>query len=302
MVGLDVAGRPPLARERRVSVHGPTVSASRTTSSPLRVIHVVSTTMLARRYRWPAGTSTDAGPTRRPAPRSSSAPKTDGESRSGRQSHSTLPPGATSPAASPSERKARSPIGGNWPATSGAVASRGSRSPPARAIGHGDDACGGAGWSGPRRGHRATASEVATRSSTAGGWRSARTTCMTALISARCVNACGKFPRCLPSPDRSPRRRAAGAPHREQLLAELARALELTDLDQRGHEPERADGERSLLTGQAVVRFVSPIAQHEPVDGELLRDRIRRPYAGSVGGRNRTSGSNRREASSAVVS
>ena len=47
VVGLDVAGRAPLAGERRVSVHGPTLSASRTTSRPLRVIHVVSRTMLA---------------------------------------------------------------------------------------------------------------------------------------------------------------------------------------------------------------------------------------------------------------
>src|SRR4051794_41261744 len=85
--------------------------------SPELVIHVVSATIEARTSRCPAGSVIPDGPTRkRPAPRSSSVPKTLGESRLGRQSHSTLPVGATSAATSPSERNARTAIGGEKPA------------------------------------------------------------------------------------------------------------------------------------------------------------------------------------------
>src|SRR5262245_22396508 len=82
-------------------------------SRPVAVIQVVSTTMLARRYRWPAGTVDPGGATRkRPAPRSSSVPNPLGESMAGRHSHSTFPVGAMRAATSPSDRNARSPIGG----------------------------------------------------------------------------------------------------------------------------------------------------------------------------------------------
>jgi len=71
------------------------------------VPQLVSTTIVPGTYRRDAGTSTSAGPMRKPpASRSSMAPKTLGESNRGRQSHSTLPPGATSAVVSQSERKA----------------------------------------------------------------------------------------------------------------------------------------------------------------------------------------------------
>ena len=176
VVGLDVAGRPPLARgAARLGprAHGERVANDEQPAPrhPRRLHdHAREEVPLAGRHEH------RRGPTRkRPAPRSSSAPKTVGESRSGRQSHSTLPSGATSAATSPSERKARSPIGGNWPATSGAGASRGSRSPPAR-VRSGTATTLVAGPDGADRGAviERPASEVATRSSTAGAWRGAR--------------------------------------------------------------------------------------------------------------------------------
>src|SRR5256886_14900373 len=39
---------------------------------------------------------------------------------------------------------------------------------------------------------------------------------------------------------------------RQQLFAQLACAVQLVDLAQRGHQPERADGERALLSMQPV--------------------------------------------------
>jgi hypothetical protein len=48
-----------------------------------------------------------------PASRSRIAPNTLGESKRGRQSHSTLPPGATRAQVAQSERKPYSAIGGN---------------------------------------------------------------------------------------------------------------------------------------------------------------------------------------------
>ena len=63
---------------------------------------------------------------------------------------------------------------------------------------------------------------------------------------------------------------------REQLLAEVVRARELADLDERRDEPERADRERSLGAAQAVVGLGRPVAEHEPVDRELVRDREHR--------------------------
>ena len=59
----------------------------------------------------------------------------------------------------------------------------------------------------------------------------------------------------------------------EQLLAEVTAALDLADLDQRGHEPERADREGALLAGEAVVGLLDAVAQDEPVLGQLVGDR-----------------------------
>src|SRR5258708_1139696 len=41
----------------------------------------------------------------------------------------------------------------------------------------------------------------------------------------------------------------------KELLAHLTRAIQLADLAQRGHHPERADGERALLPRKTVVSF-----------------------------------------------
>ena len=73
---------------------------------PLGVPQLVSRTIVPGRYRRAAGTSRSYGPRRKsPASRSSMAPNTLGESIRGRQSHSTLPLGATSATVSQSDRK-----------------------------------------------------------------------------------------------------------------------------------------------------------------------------------------------------
>ena len=59
----------------------------------------------------------------------------------------------------------------------------------------------------------------------------------------------------------------------EQPLHQVAGALLLADDRERGHEPERADEERPLLAGQAVVGLVGAVAQDEPVLGQLVVDR-----------------------------
>jgi hypothetical protein len=80
-------------------------STSRTMIQPVGVPQLVSSTIVPGRYRLAAGTSTPAGPSRKPpASRSRIAPKTLGESIRGTQSHSTLPLGATSAVHSVSER------------------------------------------------------------------------------------------------------------------------------------------------------------------------------------------------------
>src|SRR3954447_21866649 len=61
---------------------------------------------------------------------------------------------------------------------------------------------------------------------------------------------------------------------REQALAHRPRPRALADLGQRAHEPERADDARALLTDEAVVGLRHPVAQDEPVLGELLVDRV----------------------------
>ena len=75
-----------------------------------------------------------------------------------------------------------------------------------------------------------------------------------ASMSARCVNACGKFPRCCPVLHVDLLGVEVQRPgEREQLLEQGAGAVDLTDDGQRGHQPERADGEGTLLAGKAVV-------------------------------------------------
>ena len=104
--------------------------------------------------------------------------------------------------------------------------------------------------------------------------RSARMIRAAASISARCENACGKLPRCraglgVELLGVEPERR--GDP--QQPLHQVARPLLLADDRQRGDEPERADEERPLLAGQAVVGLVGAVAQDEPVLGQLVGDR-----------------------------
>ena len=79
---------------------------SRTINHPVAVPQLVSRTMVPGKYRRAAGTVTSVGPSRNPpAWRSSSAPKTLGESTRGKHNHSTLPLGATSAIDSQSEMK-----------------------------------------------------------------------------------------------------------------------------------------------------------------------------------------------------
>src|SRR3954470_3360771 len=83
-------------------------------TQPVGVPQLVSRIIVPGRYRRAAGTSTSAGPNRKPpASRSRIAPKTLGESRRGRPSHSTFPDGAMSAGTPQSDRNAYSRIGGN---------------------------------------------------------------------------------------------------------------------------------------------------------------------------------------------
>ena len=69
---------------------------SLTTSQPVGVCHVVSSTIVPGTYRRWSGTWVLNGPSRKlPAFRSKSAPNTLGESGRGRLSHSIEPSGAT---------------------------------------------------------------------------------------------------------------------------------------------------------------------------------------------------------------
>ena len=96
-------------------------------------------------------------------------------------------------------------------------------------------------------------------------------TCMTALISARWVNACGKLPRWRPvcASSSSAYRPSGEACASSRSHSSRAR-VGLADLGQRRDEPERADQERALLAAQPVVGLVDPVAEDEPV---LLRAR-----------------------------
>src|ERR1700704_2158029 len=86
---------------------------SRTISQPVFVPQLVSSTLVPGRYRRAVGTLVSAGPSRKPpAPRSSNAPNTLGESERGRHNHSMLPAGSTSAVDSQSDRNPYSAIGG----------------------------------------------------------------------------------------------------------------------------------------------------------------------------------------------
>ena len=93
---------------------GPMISASRTTTQPAGVFHVVVRTLVPGSYHRDDGTWIPNGPSRNvPAARSSRLPKTLGESNRGTHSQSTPPSGATRAPVWQSDRKAYSEIGVN---------------------------------------------------------------------------------------------------------------------------------------------------------------------------------------------
>src|SRR3954454_1356681 len=93
---------------------GPITSASRTTIQPLGVRQVVTRTFVPGSYGRATGWLMPNGPRRNePAARSSSEPKTLGESNWGTQSQSIAPSGATKAPVWQFERNAYSAIGGN---------------------------------------------------------------------------------------------------------------------------------------------------------------------------------------------
>ena len=63
---------------------------------------------------------------------------------------------------------------------------------------------------------------------------------------------------------------------RQEALAEASSASQLTDLDQGRHQPERADGERTLFAVQAVIGLVGAVAEDQSVLGQLVRNRHHR--------------------------
>ena len=82
-------------------------SASRTTSQPVGVCHVVLSTFVPGSYVRASGTLIPNGPSRNaPAPRSSRLPNTLGESNRGTHSQSIAPSGATSAPVWQSDRNA----------------------------------------------------------------------------------------------------------------------------------------------------------------------------------------------------
>ncbi len=60
----------------------------------------------------------------------------------------------------------------------------------------------------------------------------------------------------------------------QQPLHQVARPLQLADDRERRDQPERADQERALLAGQAVVGLVGAVAQDEAVLGQVVGDRV----------------------------
>ena len=126
-----------------------------------------------------------------------------------------------------------------------------------------------------------------------------------ASISARWENACGKLPRWRPvSTSNSSAYSPSGEAMRSSRSMQVAGPLLLADDRQRRDEPERADEERALLAGQAVVGLVGAVAQHEAVLGQLVGDRQRRVARrrSSSPGRNPKIAASSVEASSASVS
>ena len=111
MIGFVVLGRPTVLAGRSLLCQRLTVRASRTTTQPLRVCHVVSSTRVPGTYRRPAGAIRFAAPTlKRPAPRSRIAPNTLG--LSGRGRHNPFPLGDTRAISVHDDRKAYWPICG----------------------------------------------------------------------------------------------------------------------------------------------------------------------------------------------
>ena len=109
-----------------------------------------------------------------------------------------------------------------------------------------------------------------------------------AVISPMWLNACGKLP------SSSPRRRVDLLGQQpevvgvgDELVEQRLGPVDLARLGQRGHEPERADHERSLLAGEAVgvEALVVAVAQHQPVLGQVVGDRVDRRAHPLVGGR-----------------
>src|ERR1700761_149670 len=101
--------------------------ASVTTIQPVGVTQVVSITSVPGMYRRLIGVVTPLGRRKKwPASRSSRAPKTLGESKRGRQSHSTAPPKETSAEGGRWERKPYPASGGKPSGWSGALGIAGS--------------------------------------------------------------------------------------------------------------------------------------------------------------------------------
>src|SRR3984885_15901596 len=59
---------------------------------------------------------------------------------------------------------------------------------------------------------------------------------------------------------------------RQQLLGEGARPFDLADHGQRAYEPEGADREGALFTGEPGVRSLDSVAQDKAVFGEVVGD------------------------------
>ena len=72
--------------------------------------------------------------------------------------------------------------------------------------------------------------------------------------------------------------RPAGIAHP---LAQPAAPLDLAYFDKGGHQPEGADGERTLLAGEPVVGLLDAISEHQAFVGELVgNSQDRRPDTG----------------------
>ena len=65
---------------------------------------------------------------------------------------------------------------------------------------------------------------------------------------------------------------AEGRGDPEQPLHQIPGSLQLSDDRERRHKPERADQERSLFAGEAVVGLIGAVTQDEAVLGQILGD------------------------------